>query len=101
MTGHRISPGRRRRRSPLIQLVLVATGVVVTAAAQQGPPKAPDIPKTWDEAALKDWATPLASLNARPTHMTAAQYYALPVDNLRTYPVYVEGKEPPGYWEFL
>jgi len=82
-------------------LVLLGTSVVVAAMAQQRTPGRPDIPRTWDEAALKDWATPLASLNARPTHMTAAQYYALSVDNLRTYPVYVEDKEPPGYWEFL
>jgi hypothetical protein len=61
----------------------------------------PTIPKTWDAAALETWATPLAGLNARPKHMTTARYYALPVDNLRTYPVYAEGKEPPGYWEFL
>jgi hypothetical protein len=59
------------------------------------------IPKTWDEKALKDWATPIAGLNARPGHMSAAKYYALPVDDLKTYPVYLEGKEPPGYWEFL
>ena len=90
----------KRGHSQLVQWVLLATGVVATATAQQ-PRWSPDIPKTWDEAALKDWATPLANLNARPKHMTAAQYYALPVENLRTYPVYVDGKEPPGYWEFL
>jgi hypothetical protein len=48
----------------------------------------PVIPKTWDEAALADWATPIAELNQRPTHMSPAEYYAMPVDNLRTYPVY-------------
>jgi hypothetical protein len=61
----------------------------------------PVIPKVWDETALKEWATPLASLNAQPKHMSPKQYYGLPVDNLKTYPVYEEGKEPPGYWEFL
>jgi mono/diheme cytochrome c family protein len=80
-------------------LLLLATVVVVTTSAQQQ--WLPDIPKTWDEGALKDWATPLASLNVRPTHITAAQYYSLPIDNLRTYPVYAEGREPAGYWEFL
>ncbi|MBI4907317.1 MAG: hypothetical protein HY820_27075 [Acidobacteria bacterium] len=101
MTCHSIRPERNYRCPPLARLVLLASGLAVVSIAQQRPPRAPDIPKTWDEAALKDWATPLASLNARPKHMTAAQYYALPVDNLKTYPVYVEGKEPPGYWEFL
>ena len=59
------------------------------------------IPKTWDEKSLADWATPLARLNARPSHISAEQYYALPVDNLRTYPVYLPGREPEGYWNML
>jgi mono/diheme cytochrome c family protein len=61
----------------------------------------PEIPKTWDEAALAEWATPIAGLNQRPEHMSPAKYYALPVDNLRTYPVYLPGREPVGYWEML
>src|SRR5262245_60116437 len=56
----------------------------------------PSIPKAWDEAALAEWATPLAGLNARPRHISAKEYYALPVDNLRTYPVYFPGREPDG-----
>lgn len=48
----------------------------------------PAIPKTWDEAALADWATPVAGLNVRPTHISAKEYYSLAVENLRTYPVY-------------
>ena len=61
----------------------------------------PQIPRSWDEEALKDWATPLAGLNARPSHMPAKEYYALPVENLKTYPVYFPGREPEGYWEML
>jgi hypothetical protein len=53
----------------------------------------PDIPKTWDDAALADWATPVAGLNIRPTHISAKEYYAMPTENLRTYPVYY-----PGQW---
>jgi hypothetical protein len=60
-----------------------------------------NVPKVWDEAALSDWATPLAGLNARPTHISAKDYYSLPVENLRTYPVYYPGREPEGYWEML
>jgi len=69
--------------------------------AQQTTRWNPDIPKTWDEAALAEWATPVAGLNVRPTHMTAREFYALPVENLRTYPVYLPDREPPGYWEML
>ena len=61
----------------------------------------PNIPKTWDEAALADWVTPLAGLNARPTHISAKEYYKMPEYNLRSYPVYMPGREPAGYWEML
>src|SRR5437764_3429182 len=61
----------------------------------------PAIPKTWDEAALADWATPIAGLNVRPTHISAKEYYSLPVENRQTYPVYYPGREPEGYWEML
>jgi hypothetical protein len=61
----------------------------------------PDIPRTWDDAALAEWATPLAGINVRPTHISSKEYYALPVDNLKTYPVYVPDREPAGYWDML
>jgi mono/diheme cytochrome c family protein len=60
-----------------------------------------DIPKTWDEVALADWATPVAGLNLRPSHMSASEYYSWPTENVRTYPVYYPGLEPKGYWEML
>ena len=43
-------------------------------------PFRPDIPPVWNEAALAEWATPLAGLDARPTHMSPAESYATPVD---------------------
>ena len=58
-------------------------------------------PKIWDDEALKDWATPIAALGVRPGHFTSAEYYAAPVDNLMTYPVYRPDREPVGYWERL
>ena len=61
----------------------------------------PAVPKTWDEAALADWATPVAGLNVRPTHISAKEYYSLSVENLRTYPAYYPDREPQGYWEML
>jgi hypothetical protein len=61
----------------------------------------PDIPKVWDEAALEDWIAPLAGLNVRPTHMSAKEYYSMPEWNFRSYPVYMPGTEPEGYWEML
>ena len=61
----------------------------------------PDIPRTWDDAALAEWATPLATLNVRPATISAKESYALPTENLRTYPAYFPGREPAGYWEML
>jgi hypothetical protein len=61
----------------------------------------PEIPKVWDEAALADWVTPLAELNVRPTHMSANEYYSMPEYNLLSYPAYMPGREPEGYWEML
>src|ERR1700675_3156473 len=58
----------------------------------------PAVPTTWDETALADWATPVAGLNVRPTHITPKEYYSLAIENLRTYPVYYPGREPEGYW---
>ncbi len=71
------------------------------APAQQARRWNPDIPKVWDEAALRDWATPLAGLNARPTHISEKEYYGFEIENLRSYPVYFPGREPDGYWEML
>ena len=59
------------------------------------------VPRTWDTAALSDWATPLAGIDVRPSHFSEAEYYQAPLDNYRTYPVYRPDREPPGYWEFL
>jgi len=61
--------------------------------------RTPRVPRVWDESALASWATPLAGLNERPSHMSAAEYYAIPEENLRSYPVYMPGREPAGYWE--
>ena len=60
-----------------------------------------DVPTIWDDEALKDWATPIAALNLRPGHYSAAEYYAAPADNLQTYPVYQLDREPAGYWDRL
>ena len=53
-------------------------------------------PKLWDQQALETWATPLAA-GLSPSYLTPQEYYAKPVDNLRTYPVYHPDREPPGY----
>src|SRR5688572_22070059 len=77
----------------LLTALMVAASVAVNTQIQT--------PRIWNEAALSDWATPIAALNVRPTHYTPEQYYSAPVDNLRTYPVYHPDEEPTGYWNWL
>ena len=94
---------------PVRLAVLLAVAALASVAGQaprlrsgQGAPEwTPEIPRVWDEAALAEWATPVAGLNVRPAHVTAAEYYALPEENLRTYPVYLPGREPAGYAEMI
>ena len=31
------------------------------------------VPKIWDDRALAEWATPIAGLNVRPAHYSAAE----------------------------
>lgn len=57
--------------------------------------------RLWDDAALAGWATPVAGLGVPPSYPTAAEYYAAPIDSLRTYPVYYPSSEPPGYRDML
>ena len=79
-------------------LACLAMWVVATSSVAQVPASAP---KIWDEKALADWATPIAAPKVRPGHYTPAEYYAIPAENLRTYPVYLPDHEPPGYWDSL
>ena len=82
-------------RTTSFALLLALAGI---ATAQTDIVRAPRI---WDGKALEDWATPVAALGIRPGHYTAAEYYSVPPDNLRTYPVYRPDREPPGYWNWL
>jgi hypothetical protein len=84
-----------KRRTCL--LLLVAPGLWAVLLAQP----TPKVPRIWMDAALADWATPVATLNLRPAHLPESEYYAVSGDNLRTYPVYHPDAEPPGYWEEL
>jgi hypothetical protein len=90
---------QRSSARSLIASILFASAVAF--AADDAKRSLLDIPKVWDEAALQDWITPLAGLNARPTHMSAKEYYSMPEWNFRSYPVYMPGSEPEGYWEML
>ena len=99
---------RLRSLGPVLLVILTAAAMATLLPigraekpSARPPVLAPNIPKTWDDAALADWATPVAGLNVRPAHISEKEYYSLRAENLRTYPVYYPGREPQGYWEML
>jgi len=59
------------------------------------------VPRIWDDRELATWATPVAGLGLPPGHFSEKEYYAAPIVNLRTYPVYHPKFEPPGYREWI
>jgi mono/diheme cytochrome c family protein len=59
-------------------------------------------PRFWNDRELADWATPVAGLNVRPGHFSEREYYAASsAEWVRTFPVYLPGREPAGYWQIL
>lgn len=86
-------------RGLALALVAALAGCARTAAPENAP--AIHVPRLWDDAAIAGWATPVAGLGLPPSYPTAAEYYAAPVDNLRTYPVYHPDREPPGYRDWI
>src|ERR1041384_7380873 len=62
----------------------------------------PDIPRVWDDDAVRELELPLANRDRSPRYMSAEEYYKLKVRPIyRSYPIYVQGKEPPGYIDRL
>ena len=92
---------RLRFGAPLMFLVLAGVSIRSGAADPQTD-RAIEAPRFWNDRELADWATPVAGLNVRPGHFSEREYYAAPnAEWVRTYPVYVAGREPAGYWEML
>lgn len=88
-------------RSTVVLAAIMALSFAAVSRPDEPAAWNPNIPRVWDETALQDWATPLAGLNARPGHISEVEYYRLPAEDLRSYPVYYPGREPAGYWEML
>jgi hypothetical protein len=83
------------------KIAIISWCCLLFPLADSAQPVHHDVPRIWDDKALADWATPIAALATRPNHFNSAEYYSVPGDNLRTYPVYRPDREPPGYWEWL
>lgn len=62
----------------------------------------PNIPRAWDDKAIKGLEVPLAQRDRSPRYMSAEEYYKLKVRPIyRSYPIYAKGREPAGYRESL
>jgi len=89
----------RRQKLFVLPALLATLGLV--AGAQQ-PNGAAAIPRTWDDGEVARHQVPLADAAASPKHVTADDYYRMPVRPIyKSYPVYAPGHEPAGYLEWL
>ena len=60
-----MSSDGRRLHLTFSLLVSLAMWIAATVSVAQAPAS---VPKIWDDAALADWATPIAALQIRPGH---------------------------------
>ncbi|QJW90866.1 hypothetical protein HNV11_16510 [Spirosoma taeanense] len=91
-----------------ILLLALAIGLLAYTTRPDGEkallsvPFVPDIPRTWDSAALADYEIPLAVAKASPKNVSPDYYYQMPEMVIyKSYPIYAPGREPKGYWEWL
>jgi hypothetical protein len=72
----------------------------VTSLAAQLPARTGE-PRLWTDETLAGWALPIAGVKAVPKYHTEAEYYAAPLDEVRTYPVYIKSREPEEYRDWI
>ena len=96
------------RRVTLFVLLPVSLPIAllafISASHAQKPvaPYKPIIPKTWDEEALASLEVPLAEPSHSPRHISAEDYYRLPVRPIyKSYTKYDPDHEPGGYRDWL
>lgn len=91
----KLRPGRLITVTSLLALATITVAVL----AAQEPPR---IPRTWDDEEIARHEIPLAHPGASPKHVSSDYYYRIPVRPIyKSYPVYAQGHEPPGYFESL
>ncbi|MDX1981522.1 MAG: hypothetical protein SFV51_14740 [Bryobacteraceae bacterium] len=65
-------------------------------------PFRPEIPRTWDEEAMRTLEVPLATPEVSPRHMPAERYYAIPEYTVyKTYPRHIPGRNDAEYFAWL
>src|SRR5512145_289488 len=84
-----------RRSLLLAALIAGVTSLVAEQPARTG------VPRLWTNEALARCALTIAGVKATPKFYSEAEYYAAPVDEFRTYKVYVKSREPEGYRDWM
>src|SRR5262245_24133675 len=85
---------------PIVAVLLAGAITTGTSPASQQP-QSSRTPPLWSDEALRTWALPIAGVKTTPRFFTQAEYYAAPIDEVRTYPVYLKGREPAGYRDWI
>jgi hypothetical protein len=92
----------RTRALIVVAFAAILAAFVVGSSQTPAPRRPVEIPKTWDDEAMRSLEVPLADPAASPRHVTADYYYRIPVRPIfKSYPVYHPDHEPPGYLERL
>jgi len=63
-----------RSRQPLFVLGTLAAAALACSRMRDEPPAVLQVPRLWDEEALRDWALPLARLGQPPSFESSASY---------------------------
>jgi RoxA-like, cytochrome c-like len=95
---------RAIQRFGLVLFALLALIALVKSdrAQKSGAAAQPAVPKTWDDDAMATLEVPLADPSYSPKHISAQDYYRIPVRPIfKSYPKYHPEKEPRGYGEWL
>jgi len=94
---------KRKFFAYLLLLVFIILVFLISGSARVSTRTySPVIPKVWDDAEMAALQLPLADTAASPKQIPADYYYRIPVRTIyKNYPVYVPGREPAGYLEWL
>jgi len=91
-------------KAPIALAAASAIALAIAVCCTQAPKRKSEVVlprRIWNDEDLATWATPVAGLGVRPSLVSEKDYYAAPVDDLRTYPVYHPNREPKGYREWM
>src|SRR5216684_4547236 len=97
----------QQARIKVLTLICLALGAllvcIIGSQAHQAENDGPSIiPRTWDDLELTTLELPLAETKFTPVQVSAAYYYSISVLPIyKSYPIYVPGKEPPDYLDWL